>query len=116
MDRARAMGSFYEMHDDATDTPDGSKALAKSLSDLLWNLWGISWAIVPFLFGHTLEIMIGSFVALLILTWHKGVLFRPLLRARAVAPRQQARVHVMELREDEVLGRTEVATTALANR
>jgi hypothetical protein len=110
---------------------NGVDAMAKSLSNLLWTIWGISWGIVPIVFGHTLEIMFGSLAVILILTWHKGVLLRPFLRAvlgdeeakatppTQSAPRhridiglgQQVRVHATDLRHDELLGRTEVAET-----
>jgi len=61
--------------------------VVKSIRNLLWLLWGLSWIIVPLLLRevhgqHYIPIvMFGSLAALFVVTWHKGAIIRALLRA-----------------------------------
>jgi serine/threonine protein kinase len=104
----------------------------RSLTRLLWVLWGLGWVMVPLLFGRLLGlpelipvVQFGSLAALIVVTWHKGALLRAGLRAvtgRRVAtgsaelPRQRVaagtsrkvRVGASDLTPADVLGQTEV--------
>ena len=61
----------------------------KSLTKMLWVLWGLGWVLVPvtakhFRVEHVVPIvMFGWLAALLIATWHKGALLRAALRSLA---------------------------------
>ena len=102
-------------------------AVVKSVRKLLFTLWGLSWILVPVIaksFGrpHLIPtIMFGSLAAILVVTWHKGALIRAVLRSLAGSsvPTPRARVAVTEesprvrvnagaLREEDVVGDTEV--------
>ena len=68
-------------------------AAVKSIRNLLWVLWGLSWVIVPLLVRRfdlpkdTIPlVMFGALASLLVVTWHKGAVVRAMLRA-VVAPR-----------------------------
>ena len=67
--------------------PSGEEAVAKSLRNLLWALWGIGWVVVPALFGDALHqprlipvIMFGWLALNVIAGWHKSALLRALVR------------------------------------
>jgi serine/threonine protein kinase len=71
-------------------SPADENAMIKSLTRLMWMLWGLGWIIVPVTLGkfaHLQQlipvIMFGSLAALLVVTWHKGALLRAMLRGRA---------------------------------
>jgi hypothetical protein len=61
-------------------------AMVKSARSLLWMLWGLGWILVPVVLAeiHAARaipiVMFGSMAMLLVLTWHKGALLRPLFR------------------------------------
>jgi serine/threonine protein kinase len=114
------------------DERSSEDAIVKSLRKLLWALWGISWVIVPMVFGEILHtpqfipiVMFGWLALNMILGWHKGALLRALVRqwkaegALPPAPRQrvegeveqsprQVRVHTSELGPEEVVAGTQV--------
>ncbi len=65
----------------------GEEAVAKSLRNLLWALWGIGWVIVPLVFGALLNlpelipiVMFGWLAVNLIAGWHRSALLRALVR------------------------------------
>ncbi len=69
--------------------PADEDGLVKSVTRLLWMLWGLGWVIVPLMLGRIAHlqqmiplVMFGSLAALIILTWHKGALLRAILRQR----------------------------------
>jgi len=70
-------------------------AAVKSIRNLLWALWGLSWVIVPLLVRR-LElskdtiplVMFGALASVLVVTWHKGAVIRAMLRAVLGAPRE----------------------------
>ena len=122
-----------------SDAGDPSEdAVVKSVRKLLWLLWGLGWVIVPLVAGRLFGaqelvpvVMFVSLAVLLVVTWHKGAVIRAALRARAgrqglalarpanpSAPRarvevsdaRRVRVHTSELRDDELIGRTELQT------
>jgi hypothetical protein len=65
----------------------------KSIRNLLFVLWGLSWVIVPLLVhklglrGDTIPlVMFGALASIFIVTWHKGAVLRALLRGTVGAP------------------------------
>jgi hypothetical protein len=112
--------------------PAREDAAVKSISGLLWVLYGLGWILVPMIFGKVLGIpeaipivMFGWLALNLIASWHKGALVRAALRqwnaeqAPPAALRQrieadevhhQVRVHTSDLRPEEAVAGTEVHT------
>lgn len=121
------------------------EAIAKSIRNLLWVLWGISWVIVPLVLRQWSAqqlipiVMFGSLACIFVASWHKGALIRLLLRqimgdrttllaeqgapVAQVTPRARVqlddpakvRVHATELRPEEVHGDTEVDSASRAS-
>lgn len=62
------------------------EAAAKSIRNLLWVLWGISWILVPLVLRQWSAqqlipiVMFGSLACIFVATWHKGAMIRFLLR------------------------------------
>ncbi|MBL8606569.1 MAG: serine/threonine protein kinase [Myxococcales bacterium] len=62
------------------------EAAAKSIRNLLWVLWGISWILVPLILRQWSAqqlipiVMFGSLACIFVATWHKGAMIRFLLR------------------------------------
>jgi serine/threonine protein kinase len=130
----------------AARTPLSSEdAAVKSLRALLWTLWGLSWVIVPLILTRLgiadliPLVMFGSLAGLLIVTWHKGALLRPAIRAftgrtregetteedvervRVEAPRLRVdpggvRVETADLTRDEMTSDTQVSTDRRARK
>jgi serine/threonine protein kinase len=110
-------------------------AQVKSIRNLLWVLWGLSWILVPLLLSqfHAQRlipiVMFGSLAGLFVVTWHKGAIIRAVLRYLfgadkdagksegakrhrvEVADDRQVRVHTSDtsnLHPEELVGTTEV--------
>jgi len=111
--------------------------LVRSLTKLLWVLWGLGWVLVPMTLGRVAHlqhlipvVMFGWLAALLVVTWQKGALLRALLRSHAAQKARQesgrlavqstvrqrvepdsnrVRVRTSELTPEETFARTEVS-------
>jgi serine/threonine protein kinase len=103
--------------------------MVRSLTKLLWVLWGIAWVPVPILLARLHQgpmipvVMFGALAAIFIVTWHRGALLRSMFRSHLAQQQQQMgtqstirhrvdasepRVRVEPLSRDEALARTEI--------